>query len=134
MFQLMTTVGIAVAQLVNLGTAKADFGWRVSLALAGVPAIALTLAGLFLPDTPNSLAARGKPQEARRVLARLRGTEEVDAEFDDIQAAVKASAAMKGGWKTLFTKRCRCVGEVRGVGGCARFAAPTQPTLPSPLP
>jgi tRNA(Leu) C34 or U34 (ribose-2'-O)-methylase TrmL len=92
MFQLMTTVGIAVAQLVNLGTAKADFGWRVSLALAGVPAIALTLAGLFLPDTPNSLAARGKPQEARRVLARLRGTEEVDAEFDDIQAAVKASA------------------------------------------
>lgn len=36
------------------------WGWRVSLALAGVPAIVLTLGGIFLPDTPNSLIERGK--------------------------------------------------------------------------
>jgi len=30
------------------------------LALAGVPAIVLTLGGIFLPDTPNSLIERGK--------------------------------------------------------------------------
>ena len=58
---MVLSLGIVVAQAINLGTQHIDpWGWRVSLALAGIPAIVLTLGGIFLPDTPNSLIERGK--------------------------------------------------------------------------
>jgi hypothetical protein len=62
-------------------------GFRISLALAGVPAIVLTIGGILLPDTPNSLVDRGYPQDARKVLEKVRGTKDVDEEFDDIVRA-----------------------------------------------
>ena len=50
-----------VAQWINLGTELLEpWGWRLSLALAGLPAIVLTIGGIALPDTPNSLVERGK--------------------------------------------------------------------------
>jgi NhaP-type Na+/H+ or K+/H+ antiporter len=36
------------------------WGWRLSLALAGVPGVMLFLGALMLPDTPNSLIERGE--------------------------------------------------------------------------
>lgn len=105
LFQLMITIGISVAQLVNMGTLSHAAGWRVSLAAAGVPAVVLTLAACVLPDSPNSLAARGYRDDARRVLVRLRGTDKVDAEFEDIVDAVDAARAAKGGVRTLFSRR-----------------------------
>jgi hypothetical protein len=36
------------------------WGWRLSLALAGVPGLMLFLGALVLPDTPNSLIERGE--------------------------------------------------------------------------
>jgi len=45
----------------------------VSLAGAGVPALALLAAGALLPDSPSSLAERGHPEAARAVLQRVRG-------------------------------------------------------------
>lgn len=56
-----------------------SWGWRLSLGLAAIPATALTLGGLLLPDSPASLEERGRPAEARRVLERVRGTADVDA-------------------------------------------------------
>ena len=41
--------------LPNLGQSQ---GWRLSLGLAGVPACALLLGGLLLPESPNSLIER----------------------------------------------------------------------------
>ena len=35
------------------------WGWRLSLGLAAVPAVILTLGGALLPETPNSLVERG---------------------------------------------------------------------------
>ena len=65
-FQLMITVGILAANLINYFTAKISggWGWRISLGLAAVPAIIMAGGSLFLPDTPNSLVARGKEEEA----------------------------------------------------------------------
>ena len=59
--QVVLSLGIVLAQAINLGTQHIyPWGWRISLALAGVPAIVLTLGGIFLPETPNSLIERGK--------------------------------------------------------------------------
>jgi hypothetical protein len=49
-------------------------GWRLSLALGAVPALILFFGALMLPDTPNSLVERGKAEEGRRVLEKIRGT------------------------------------------------------------
>lgn len=67
-FQIVLTLGVFVAQAINIGTARIyPWGWRVSLALAGMPAIILTFGGIFLPDTPNSLIERGHKEQGRRV-------------------------------------------------------------------
>lgn len=88
--QVVLSLGILVAQAINIGTQHLHpYGWRISLAFAGMPAIVLTLGGLFLPDTPNSLVQRGLEAEGRRVLVRIRGTTEVDEELEDIKAAVR---------------------------------------------
>ena len=67
-FQIVLTLGVFVAQAINIGTAHIyPSGWRISLALAGMPAIVLTIGGIMLPDTPNSLIERGKKEEGRKV-------------------------------------------------------------------
>jgi len=79
--------------VVLLATAVADLpgsrGWRIALGLAMLPAIVLTVGGILLPETPNSLCERGITELARRYLCRIRGTQEVDAEFEDIQEAAR---------------------------------------------
>ncbi|TQD87328.1 hypothetical protein C1H46_027121 [Malus baccata] len=71
------TIGILVAGLVNFGTAKVKggYGWRVSLALAAVPSSMMTLAAIFLPDTPNSILERGNPEKAKKMLKKIRGSD-----------------------------------------------------------
>ncbi|KAK9833198.1 hypothetical protein WJX74_009836 [Apatococcus lobatus] len=113
-FQMATTLGILVAGLINYGTQHMDkpgqlAGWRLSVGLAIVPALVLFFGGLLLPDTPNGLISRGKVQEGRRVLERVRGTKSVDAEFTDICEAVEVSKAISGKWRALFSKKYRGV-------------------------
>lgn len=80
MFQMATTLGILAGQLINYGTQfLVPWGWRLSLGLAGVPALILTLGGIFLPETPNNLIERHKLERGKEVLQRLRGAD-VDVE------------------------------------------------------
>ncbi|KAJ4763587.1 Sugar carrier protein C [Rhynchospora pubera] len=109
LFQLMITIGIVIANLINYGTAKiaGGWGWRVSLGLAGVPAIMITVGSLFLPDTPNSLIERGHPHEAKEMLKRIRGTEDVGAEYEDLVAASEEAKQIKHPWRNILEKRNR---------------------------
>ncbi|XP_062208463.1 sugar transport protein MST8-like [Phragmites australis] len=108
-FQLMITIGILAANFINYFTAKISggWGWRISLGLAAVPAAIMAGGSIFLPDTPNSLVARGKEQEARAMLRRIRGTEDVGLEFDDLVAASEATKAIENPWSTLLERRYR---------------------------
>ena len=40
------------------GNQWVEWGWRLSLGLAAVPAVVLTLGGLVLPESPSSLIER----------------------------------------------------------------------------
>lgn len=109
LFQLATTIGILVAQLVNLAVLRFPFGWRLSLAGAGVPAVLLLAAAAVLPDTPVSLHARGYPEDALKVLRRSRGGAEGDGEAEMemaeiVAAAERAEEAGAGGFGRLFTR------------------------------
>uniref|UniRef100_A0A0E0JK89 Major facilitator superfamily (MFS) profile domain-containing protein n=1 Tax=Oryza punctata TaxID=4537 RepID=A0A0E0JK89_ORYPU len=108
-FQLMITVGILFANLINYFTDKINggWGWRVSLGLAAVPAVIMTVGSILLPDTPNSLLSRGKENEARTMLRRIRGTEDIGPEYEDLVAASEATKAIENPWRTLLERRYR---------------------------
>ena len=68
LFQWCTTIGIIIAQLVNYGTVEIyEYGWRISLAIAAVPALMILFGGLLLPESPSSLISRNYHEEGRRV-------------------------------------------------------------------
>ncbi|KAJ0094235.1 hypothetical protein Patl1_16388 [Pistacia atlantica] len=108
-FQMAITIGILVANLVNYGTAKIDggWGWRVSLALAVVPAVMMTVGSVFLPDTPNSILERGQPDRARDMLKKIRGTSNVEEEFQDLHDASEAAKKVDHPWRNILQPRYR---------------------------
>ncbi|KAL3524137.1 hypothetical protein ACH5RR_016971 [Cinchona calisaya] len=109
-FQLSIGIGILIANLINYGTEKIkdDRGWRISLALAAVPAFILTLGALFLPETPNSVIQRSNDHEkAKKLLQRVRGTEDVQAEIDDIIKASEISKTIKHPFKNIIQTKYR---------------------------
>ncbi|KAG0503643.1 hypothetical protein HPP92_003715 [Vanilla planifolia] len=108
-FQQMITIGILVANLINYFTAqiKGGYGWRISLGLAVVPAAIITIGSILLPDTPNSLVERGKEEEAKAMLRRIRGVPNVDEEFDDLVAASRESKAVQHPWRNMLDRRYR---------------------------
>lgn len=66
------------------GVRSWDEGWRLSLGLAAAPALVLTLGGVTLPESPNSLIERGMLDRGKEVLRRIRGCQDVEAEFEDM--------------------------------------------------
>uniref|UniRef100_A0A7N2KQM4 Major facilitator superfamily (MFS) profile domain-containing protein n=2 Tax=Quercus lobata TaxID=97700 RepID=A0A7N2KQM4_QUELO len=108
-FQMAVTIGILVANLINYGTAriKGGWGWRLSLGLAAVPAILMTIGSLFLPDTPNSILERGHTEKAKQMLRKIRGTDNVDEEFQDLFDASEAAKKVDHPWKNIVQPRYR---------------------------
>uniref|UniRef100_A0ACD5UPF7 Uncharacterized protein n=1 Tax=Avena sativa TaxID=4498 RepID=A0ACD5UPF7_AVESA len=108
LFQLNITLGILFATLVNYGTSKIHpWGWRLSLSLAGIPAVLLTVSALFMVDTPNSLIERGRPEAGKAVLKKIRGTSNVDREFDEIVEASHIAHKVKHPFRSLLQRRNR---------------------------
>ncbi|KAI5081041.1 hypothetical protein GOP47_0004224 [Adiantum capillus-veneris] len=114
LFVVYTSIGILSGNIVNYFAAKVHpWGWRLSLGIAGIPALLLTLFSLILVETPSSLIERGKHDQARDVLQRIRGTTEVSAEFDEL---LDDSQRLQGssnweGFREFFCER-RHRGEV----------------------
>ncbi|EEE56351.1 hypothetical protein OsJ_05469 [Oryza sativa Japonica Group] len=104
LFQLMITVGILSASLTTYWTSKiaGGWGWRVGLAFGTVPAAVIALGSLAIPDTPVSLIARGEGEAARATLAKIRGVDDVRAEFEDLTTASEESKAVAHPWRELF--------------------------------
>nr|XP_023025541.1 facilitated trehalose transporter Tret1-like isoform X1 [Leptinotarsa decemlineata] len=59
----------------------------------------------FMPDSPYYLLSKQKPERARLHLQRLRGSENVASEFEEITAAVKRQQAEKGRPQDLFLSK-----------------------------
>ncbi|KAI3524643.1 hypothetical protein L1887_03305 [Cichorium endivia] len=107
LFQLTTCLGIFIANFINNATEKHPWGWRLSLGLATVPALLMFVGGLFLPETPNSLVEQGRLEEGRKVLERVRGTKNIEAEFQDLVEASEAAKAIKHPFRNLLERKNR---------------------------
>jgi hypothetical protein len=108
MFQVATTFGIFTANMINFGTHNIKpWGWRLSLGFAAVPALLMTVGGIFIPETPNSLIERGSKEKGRKVLEKIRGTKDVDAEFQDMVDASEFANSIKHPFRNILEKRYR---------------------------
>lgn len=91
-FQFFIGIGVVTANLINFGTAKINWGWRLSLGLATLPAAIITIGSCLISDTPSSLVQRGKVEEAKKSLIRIRGetnSAEIEQELMDIANSSK---------------------------------------------
>jgi MFS transporter, SP family, sugar:H+ symporter len=94
--QLMITINILAAELINYSTNKinAEYMWRVSLAsVAGTVAI-ITTGTLFLPDTTNSLLECSHADEA----CCIRGMANIDEEYANLVAASEEARQVEHPW------------------------------------
>ena len=108
MFQVATTLGIFTANMVNYGTQKLEpWGWRLSLGLAAIPAFFMTVGGFLLPETPNSLIESGSKERGKKVLVRIRGTDNVEAEFQDMVDASELANSIKHPFRNILERRNR---------------------------
>ncbi|CAB1448921.1 unnamed protein product [Pleuronectes platessa] len=82
--QLGVVIGILVAQIFGLESLLgSDHLWPLLLALTALPAVLQTIMLPFCPESPRYLLiSLNQEEEARKALVRLRGTEDVS---DDIQ-------------------------------------------------
>jgi sugar porter (SP) family MFS transporter len=84
--QLMITLGILSAYIVDWGFAPFSNNWRWMFALAVVPGAALAIGMYFMPFSPRWLIEKGREDDARAVLERYRMEEDdVDEEIEDIK-------------------------------------------------
>jgi len=84
--QLMVTLGILAAYIVDWGLAPLPNNWRWMFLLAVIPGSALAIGMYFMPFSPRWLIDKGREDEARAVLETYRFEEDdVDAEIQEIK-------------------------------------------------
>ncbi|MBA0830800.1 hypothetical protein Goarm_015305 [Gossypium armourianum] len=83
------------------------WGWRLSLGLAGIPALLLTVGALLVVDSPNSLIERGRLDEGKAVLRKIRGTDKIEPEFLELVEASRIAKEVKHPFRNLLKRRNR---------------------------
>ena len=89
-YQLLITLGILVAYCLSIATRSANTNganWRIVMALGWLWAIILGVGILFMPESPRWLVAKGRYDEAKRAIARVKGcpidSDHVEYTFSD---------------------------------------------------
>jgi len=107
--EIAIVAGQLAAFVVNavIGTVWSDHPgvWRSMLAVQAVPAVALFLGMLRMPESPRWLLSRGRDDDALAVLRQVRDPGRAAAELREVRALVaheRADAAPgQGGWSEL---------------------------------
>lgn len=105
-YQLFITLGIFLANLVNLGTeARPDrSSWRITMGVGFIFPVIMALGMLILPETPRYDYRKGRVDRARTTIAKSYGVPEshweVSREIKEIKAKLDAEGA--GGTKRPF--------------------------------
>lgn len=114
-YQLMITIGILVSNGINYGVRDnpgedSDASWRIVIGLGIAFSLPLGLGILFVPESPRWLAGRGRWDDARMALARLRGHkahpnhELVNDDFREMEESIaEQNKAGRGTWLECFT-------------------------------
>jgi sugar porter (SP) family MFS transporter len=110
--QFAVVVGILLAQIVNAVIARKESGpnalmahqwnvnegWRWMFLAVAVPSVVFFAGACWLPESPRWLLARGKIEQAKRILGRIVGAEAAEEEAKLIVAGIHANAAEHSRW------------------------------------
>jgi sugar porter (SP) family MFS transporter len=108
--QLMVTLGILAAYIVDWGFSGFANNWRWMFGIAVIPGAALAIGMFFMPHSPRWLVEQGREDDARGVLERFRH-DSVDEELQEIKDVAASEASLRD----LFKKGVRRM-LVVGVG------------------
>jgi major inositol transporter-like SP family MFS transporter len=90
--ELMIVTGQFLAYIFNavIGNVFGDAGhaWRYMLVIATLPALALWIGVLILPESPRWLASKGKMADALKILQKIRSESIAQQELKDIKAYI----------------------------------------------
>ena len=104
--ELMIVSGQLLAFVCNavLGSLWGESGgvWRWMLVIATLPAVALWLGMLVMPESPRWLASKGRYSEALDVLRQVRDARRAESELAEVRAlAEEDRTAQTAGWRDL---------------------------------
>ncbi|WP_461144354.1 sugar porter family MFS transporter [Salinifilum aidingensis] len=93
--------------------------WRYMLIVAVIPAFALLIGMLRMPESPRWLSAQNRDDDALAVLEQVRSPERAQAEMDEVHELVREEQqAQTGGWADLavpWVRRLVIIGAVLGI-------------------
>ncbi|MCL2584288.1 MAG: sugar porter family MFS transporter, partial [Streptosporangiales bacterium] len=99
--QLMVVGGVLIAYIVDWALSSSG-NWRLMTGLAMVPAIALALGMIRMPETPRWLVKAGREDEARPVILAAQGADtDADAEIAGIHEVIRLDTEQKGRFRDL---------------------------------
>ena len=99
LYQLSVNIGILMAYAVGAYNLPAD-NWRWTLGLGAIPAAVFAVGMILSPQSPRWLIRDNQVEKARRVLKRVRITDdEIESKITDIQDSLKSQEA---GLRELF--------------------------------
>ncbi|XP_078156545.1 sugar transport protein 8-like [Carex rostrata] len=108
LFQLNVTIGILFANIINYFVANIHpQGWRIALGIAGIPATLLFVGSLLITETPTSLIERQKLTEGLNTLKKIRGIDNVTAEYDELVLASEMARQVKHPYRNLMKRKSR---------------------------
>jgi major inositol transporter-like SP family MFS transporter len=115
--ELMIVTGQLLAFAFNalLGDVFGDHAgiWRWMLAIASLPAVALWLGMLAMPESPRWLARKGRLGEALQTLKLIRDEQHAQLEYEQVKALAEEEAqgqiAVRSAWRHLATPWIRRV-------------------------
>ena len=93
--QLAVTMGILVSYLVDYGLSSSE-NWRLMFGLAAIPAVLLFVGMLTQHESPHWLIMKGREDEARTVLTRVRAPEhDIDGEIAEVRDLSKRESSYR---------------------------------------
>lgn len=102
--QLTITCGILLSYLVSLFFASDSEGWRYMMMVGTIPGVLLSLATLFLPESPQWLILHNDEEEARLIFEQI-GTLNVDQEVAAVKSVIPE--LRKDSWLEIFQPNVR---------------------------
>lgn len=91
--QLAITIGILCSYLINYAFTNTEASWRWMFGIGIIPAILLSIGMIFLPESPRWLVKHNLLEQARNTLKKLRRSQDVSSEIEDIQNSLRVRQA-----------------------------------------
>ncbi|XP_060559321.1 solute carrier family 2, facilitated glucose transporter member 10-like isoform X2 [Ruditapes philippinarum] len=86
--ELGITLGLLLAYLCNFLFISVTDGWRWMFGLSAIPAVVQGIGMFFLPMSPRFLMLKKRENDAVNVLKKLRGTNKIESEINDIRVSI----------------------------------------------